>query len=179
MARFARMEVLNRMIEIGVVPVFYHDEVEVAKQIVSACSAGGARVVEFTNRGDLAFQVFGELVRHFAKADPSVILGVGSVIDAPTAALHIAGGANFAAGPILNPEVAKLCNRRKVAYSPGCGSASEISESSGGGDPPMGNREWAILYSPFPTPYSLPLTTRVLPAPPACLPRSAGQRGRP
>ena len=129
MARFSRLDVLNQMIGIGMVPVFYHADVEVAKQIVSACSAGGAKVVEFTNRGDLAFQTFGELVRHFAKADPSVILGVGSVIDAPTAALYISSGANFVVGPILNPEVAKLCNRRKVAYSPGCGSASEISEA--------------------------------------------------
>ena len=129
MARFSRLDVLNKMLEIGVVPVFYHDDVEVAKRIVEACSAGGAKVVEFTNRGDLAFQVFGELVRHFAKADPNVILGVGSVIDAPTAALYISSGANFVVGPTLNPEVAKLCNRRKVAYSPGCGSASEISEA--------------------------------------------------
>ena len=129
MARFTRLDVLNRMIDIGVVPVFYNDDVEVAKRIVAACSAGGAKVVEFTNRGDLAYQVFSELVRHFAKADPTVILGVGSVVDAPTAALYISSGANFVVGPILNPEVARLCNRRKVAYSPGCGSASEISQA--------------------------------------------------
>jgi 2-dehydro-3-deoxyphosphogluconate aldolase / (4S)-4-hydroxy-2-oxoglutarate aldolase len=129
MARFTRLEVLNRMIDIGVVPVFYNDDVEAAKRIVAACSEGGAKLVEFTNRGDLAFHVFAELVRHFAKADPTVILGVGSVVDAPTAALYISSGANFVVGPILNPEVARLCNRRKIAYSPGCGSASEISEA--------------------------------------------------
>ena len=128
-ARFSRLDVLNKMIQVGVVPVFYHEDVEVAKQIVAACSTGGAKVVEFTNRGDLAFQVFGELVRHFAKADPSVILGVGSVIDAPTAGLYIGSGANFVVGPTLNADVARLCNRRKVAYSPGCGSVSEISEA--------------------------------------------------
>lgn len=129
MARFTRLDVLNRMIDIGVVPVFYNDDVEMAKRIVAACSAGGAKVVEFTNRGDLAYQVFADLVRHFAKADPTVILGVGSVVDAPTAALFISSGANFVVGPTLNPEVARLCNRRKVAYSPGCGSASEISQA--------------------------------------------------
>ena len=129
MARFTRLDVLNRMIDIGVVPVFYNDDVEVAKRVVEACSAGGAKVIEFTNRGDLAYQVFAELVRYFAKADPTVALGVGSVVDAPTAALYISSGANFVVGPILNAEVARLCNRRKVAYSPGCGSASEISEA--------------------------------------------------
>ena len=129
MARFDRLAVLNKMIDLGLVPVFYNGDVEVAKKIVAACAAGGAHVVEFTNRGDFAPQVFLELSIHFARADPSVILGVGSVIDAPTAALYIAYGANFVVGPILNPEIARLCNRRKIAYSPGCGSASEISQA--------------------------------------------------
>ena len=129
MARFDRLTVLNKMIDLGLVPVFYNGDVEVAKKIVAACAEGGAQVVEFTNRGDFAPQVFLELSQYFAKADPSVILGVGSVIDAPTAALYIAYGANFVVGPTLNPEIARLCNRRKIAYSPGCGSASEISQA--------------------------------------------------
>ena len=129
MARFDRLTVLNRMIEIGLVPVFYNGDIEVAKKIVNACVAGGAQVVEFTNRGDFAPQVFLALAQHFAQADANVILGVGSVIDAPTAALYIAYGANFVVGPSLNPEIARLCNRRKVAYSPGCGSATEIAQA--------------------------------------------------
>jgi len=128
-ARFTRLEVLNAIVETGLVPVFYHRDVEVAKKVVAACAAGGARLVEFTNRGDFAPLVFTELAQHIAKSNPKLILGVGSVIDAPTAALYIASGANFVVGPILNPEVARLCNRRKIAYSPGCGSASEISEA--------------------------------------------------
>lgn len=127
MARFSRLEVLNRIIEIGLVPIFYNGDVETAKKIVAACAAGGATVVEFTNRGDLAYRVFSDLVAHFATEAPEVILGVGSVIDPGTAALYISSGANFVVGPVLNPEVARVCNRRKVAYSPGCGSASEIS----------------------------------------------------
>jgi 2-dehydro-3-deoxyphosphogluconate aldolase/(4S)-4-hydroxy-2-oxoglutarate aldolase len=122
-----RLDVLQKMVELGVVPVFYNGDFETAKQIVAACSRGGAKVVEFTNRGDFAYQVFGELVQHFAQADPDVILGVGSVSDPGTAALYINNGANFVVGPVLNPDVAKVCNRRKIAYSPGCGSASEIS----------------------------------------------------
>ncbi len=129
MARFTRLEVLNAIVETGLVPVFYHRDIEVAKKVVAACAAGGARLVEFTNRGDFAPLVFTELAQHVAKAHPKLILGVGSVIDAPTAALYIASGANFVVGPILNPEIARLCNRRKIAYSPGCGSASEISEA--------------------------------------------------
>ena len=127
MARFLRLDVLNKMVDLGLVPVFYHGDLEVAKKIVTACSKGGAKVVEFTNRGDFAYQVFGELVKHLAKADPGVILGAGSVCDPGTAGLYINSGANFIVGPILNPDVAKICNRRKIAYSPGCGTASEIS----------------------------------------------------
>ena len=129
MARFSRLEVLNETINIGVVPVFYHGDLETAKKIVAACAAGGARVIEFTNRGDNAYRVFSDLVQHVAVADPKIILGVGSVVDAGTAAIYISSGANFVVGPILNPEVARVCNRRKVSYSPGCGSASEISEA--------------------------------------------------
>jgi len=129
MARFSRMQVLNTIVDTGLVPVFYNADVEIAKKVVEACAAGGAKTVEFTNRGDFAPEVFKELSRYMERAMPGVILGVGSVIDEPTAALYIAYGANFVVGPVLNEAVARLCNRRKVPYSPGCGSASEISRA--------------------------------------------------
>ncbi len=129
MARFTRMQVLNTILDGGLVPVFYHADVQVAIKVAEACVAGGLRVVEFTNRGDMAPEVFKELSRYLAKEHPDIILGVGSVVDAPTAALYIAYGANFVVGPLLNPEIARLCNRRKIAYSPGCGSATEIAQA--------------------------------------------------
>jgi 2-dehydro-3-deoxyphosphogluconate aldolase/(4S)-4-hydroxy-2-oxoglutarate aldolase len=122
-----RMAVLAAMMEQGVIPVFYHPDVEVCTNVIQACANGGAKCIEFTNRGDFAPHVFLEVARHFAKADKSVIMGVGSVLDAPTAGIYIANGANFVVGPVLNADVAKVCNRRKIPYSPGCGSASEIS----------------------------------------------------
>jgi 2-dehydro-3-deoxyphosphogluconate aldolase / (4S)-4-hydroxy-2-oxoglutarate aldolase len=121
-----RMSVLAAMMEQGVIPVFYHPDVEVCIAVIQACANGGAKCIEFTNRGDFAPHVFLDVTRHFAKADKSVIMGVGSVCDAPTAGIYIANGANFVVGPVLNPDVAKVCNRRKIPYSPGCGSASEI-----------------------------------------------------
>lgn len=127
MARYMRLEVINMLLEIGVVPLFYHSELETGVELVNACVRGGARVIEFTNRGEMAYPVFVELVRHFAKADPSVILGVGSIIDAPTAALYLAAGANFIVGPSLNPDISRLCNRRKILYIPGCTTTNEIS----------------------------------------------------
>lgn len=121
-----RMAVLAAMMDQGVIPVFYHADAEVCRNVIQACANGGAKCIEFTNRGDFASALFLDLARHFAKADPSVILGVGSVVDAPTAGIYIASGAKFVVGPLLNPEVARLCNRRKIPYSPGCGTASEI-----------------------------------------------------
>jgi 2-dehydro-3-deoxyphosphogluconate aldolase / (4S)-4-hydroxy-2-oxoglutarate aldolase len=121
-----RMTVLAAMMEQGVIPVFYHPDVEVCINVIQACANGGAKCIEFTNRGDFAPHVFLDVTRHFAKTDKSVIMGVGSVCDAPTAGIYIANGANFVVGPVLNPDVAKVCNRRKIPYSPGCGSASEI-----------------------------------------------------
>ncbi len=122
-----RMTVLTAMMGQGVIPVFYHPDVETCVNVIQACADGGAKCIEFTNRGDFASQTFLEVARHFAKADPGVIMGVGSVVDAPTAGIYIANGAKFVVGPILNADVAKVCNRRMIPYSPGCGSASEIS----------------------------------------------------
>jgi len=122
-----RMAVLTALMDQGVIPVFYHPDAEVCKKVIQACADGGAPCIEFTNRGDFASHVFYEVTRHFAVADPRVIMGVGSIVDAPTAGIYIANGAKFVVGPILNADVAKVCNRRKIPYSPGCGSASEIS----------------------------------------------------
>jgi 2-dehydro-3-deoxyphosphogluconate aldolase / (4S)-4-hydroxy-2-oxoglutarate aldolase len=126
MSRYKRLDVLCMMKQIGMIPVFYHADFETAKNVICACADGGARVVEFTNRGDRAINVFTQLEEFCTKNKPEVILGVGSIVDAPTAAMYIAAGANFVVGPVLDEEVAKLCNSRKIPYSPGCGSATEI-----------------------------------------------------
>ena len=122
-----RMSVLLAMMDQGVIPVFFHPDVEVCKKVIQACANGGAKCVEFTNRGDFAPQIFLEVARHFAKADKSVIMGAGSVVDAPTAGVYIGNGAKFIVGPLTNADIAKVCNRRKIPYSPGCGTMSEIS----------------------------------------------------
>ena len=126
MARFARLAVLNSMIDVGMVPVFHNDDIKTARSIVAALSRGGARAVEFTNRGDHAFEIFSELERYCSSEHPDVMLGAGTVVDEITAGTYINLGANFVVGPSLDRRVAEVCNRRKVAYSPGCASATEI-----------------------------------------------------
>ncbi len=129
MAKFSRLEVWNAMEETGLVPLFYNGDVETAIKITEALSAGGAKVIEFTNRGDRAFEVFRELIVHFEEHDPDLILGVGSVLDVPTAGLYINLGANFIVGSVTHDDVAKLCNRRQVVYCPGCATPSEVSHA--------------------------------------------------
>lgn len=124
-----RLDVLKALETQGVVPVFSHPDPEISLQVIEACARGGAPCVEFTNRGDFMFQTFSEVSRELIKTKSNVILGVGSVLDAPTAALYISAAARFIVGPVLDPETARLCNKRMVVYSPGCGSATEIMQA--------------------------------------------------
>ena len=126
MAKYNKMQVLATMKETGMVPVFYNADAEVAKKVLKACYDGGVRAFEFTNRGDFAQEVFAELVKYANKELPGMIVGIGSVVDAPTAAMYLQLGANFVVGPLFNPEIAPVCNRRLVPYCPGCGTVSEV-----------------------------------------------------
>ena len=126
MAKYSKIQVISTAVSTGLVPVFYNPCVETSKAVLTACYDGGIRVFEFTNRGDFAHEVFSELVKYANAELPGMILGVGSIIDAPTAALYLQEGANFVVGPLFNPAIAPICNRRCVPYIPGCGSATEI-----------------------------------------------------
>ncbi|MCB0533598.1 MAG: bifunctional 4-hydroxy-2-oxoglutarate aldolase/2-dehydro-3-deoxy-phosphogluconate aldolase [Saprospiraceae bacterium] len=126
MARFTRIQVAQKMAETGMVPLFYHADVELGKKVLTACYRGGARLLEFTNRGEYAHEVFGELNKFCAKELPEMIMGVGSVTDAGSAGLYMQLGANFVVTPVLREDIAVVCNRRKVLWSPGCGSLTEI-----------------------------------------------------
>ncbi len=129
MPRLLKHEVVAKIAEIGLLPTFYEGNLETAKKIVTACADGGAKVVEFTNRGALAYQVFSELVKWCDKEFPDIILGAGTILEPSAASLYINCGANFIVGPVFNPEVAKTCNRYKIAYVPGCSTPSEISRA--------------------------------------------------
>lgn len=126
MARFSRIQVTQTMERTGMVPLFYHSDVEVAKQVTKACYEGGARLLEFTSRGDFAHKIFEALSLYCNEHLPEMILGVGSVTDAASASLYMALGANFIVTPVLREDIAIVCNRRKVLWSAGCGSLGEI-----------------------------------------------------
>jgi len=129
MARFSRIEVATVMENTGLVPLFFHNDVALGKKVLEACYNGGARILEFTSRGDFAHEVFGELNNFCEESLPEMILGVGSVTDAAAASLYMQLGANFVVTPVLREDIALVCNRRKVLWSPGCGSLTEIAKA--------------------------------------------------
>jgi len=128
-ARFSRIEVFSVMKKTGLVPLFYNEDVELGKEVLKACYNGGARVLEFTNRGDYAHEVFRELNKFAEKELPEMILGIGSVTDAGAASLYMQIGANFVVTPVFREDIAIVCNRKKVLWSPGCGSLTEITKA--------------------------------------------------
>ncbi len=129
MAQYTRIEVAQVMKQTGLVPLFYNSDIEVSKKVLKACYDGGARLMEFTARGDFAHEVFGELNKYAIKELPGMIMGVGSVTDAAAASRFMALGANFIVTPVLREDIAIVCNRRKVLWSPGCGSLTEITRA--------------------------------------------------
>ncbi|WP_339651189.1 bifunctional 4-hydroxy-2-oxoglutarate aldolase/2-dehydro-3-deoxy-phosphogluconate aldolase [uncultured Maribacter sp.] len=129
MAQYSRIEVARVMKESGMVPLFYHPDIELGKNILQACYHGGARLMEFTARGDFAFEVFTELNKFAIKNLPGMIMGVGSITDAAAASYYMQIGANFIVTPSFREDIAIVCNRRKVLWSPGCGSLTEINKA--------------------------------------------------
>lgn len=126
MAIFSRLNVYQTMEQTGIVPVFYHPNAEIAKNVMKACYKGGIRAFEFTNRGDFANEVFIDLVKWIERECPEMVLGIGSIVEASTASMYIQMGANFVVGPLLNPDIFKVCNRRQIAYLPGCATPTEV-----------------------------------------------------
>lgn len=129
MAQFTRYEVLTEIYKSSMIPLFYNDDIEISKKIVQACYQGGARLLEFTHRGDFAHEVFRELISFANHSLPGMILGVGSVSDAASASYYLMNGANFIVTPVYREDIAILCNRRKILWSPGCGSLTEIAKA--------------------------------------------------
>ena len=121
-----RLDVILKMREIGAIPLYYNPDKELMKEVISACYRGGMKIFEFTNRGDMAHELFADLIKWSREEMPDLILGVGTIVDAGTCSLYIQLGAKFIVSPLLNEEMARVCNRRKVLWVPGCATASEI-----------------------------------------------------
>ncbi len=126
MASHSKADVLAAIRRNGVVPVFYHADIDTTREVARRLVAGGVSTIEFTNRGDGAIEVFADLIRWARRELPELVVGVGTVVDATTAGYVIDLGANFVFAPALSAEVAAVCNSRNIPYVPGCGTLTEI-----------------------------------------------------
>lgn len=129
MAKYNKLQVLTTAHNQGMVPLFYNADVKLGMKVLKACYDGGSRIIEFTNRGDFAHEVFRELNKYALDKLDGLILGVGSINDAATAALYMQLGSNFIVSASLREDISKVCNRRKVPYMPGCGTLTEIGKA--------------------------------------------------
>ncbi len=124
-----RLDVALQMRETGVIPLYYNPDIEICKEVISACYRGGMTIFEFTNRGEFAHEIFGELVKWARTELPDLVMGVGTVVEPGTCSLYMQLGAKFIVSPLMNEEMAPICNRRKVLWVPGCATASEINKA--------------------------------------------------
>lgn len=129
MSQISRLTVYQTLLESRFLPLFFDSNPDVAQNVTRSCVEGGARVLEFTNRGEDALEVFISLRKFIDQQKIPMILGVGSVVDSATAAVFIAYGADFIVGPSHDIGISCLCNKRKIAYIPGCQTVNEISRA--------------------------------------------------
>jgi len=124
-----RLTFYQKLIETGILPLYYGANVETCKNVLLASYQAGVTAFEFTNRGANALSVFSELREFIDKSKMDLTLGIGSIIDPQTAAVFVHNGAEFVVGPFLNNDLAVWCNKRKIPYIPGCTTPREISEA--------------------------------------------------
>lgn len=125
MKTFSSSSIHEAMRSSGMVPLFTHDDLTVAKEVVETVYQGGVRVFEFTNRKKNAFDVFVQLLSYFQKY-PDLMLGIGTIMDGVTTKKFIDAGAHFIISPILKLEMAEVCHRQDILWIPGCATLTEI-----------------------------------------------------
>lgn len=122
---FTNQQIVAKMKELGLVPLFTHDDVSVAQQVIEAAYRGGVRVFEFTNRKKNSFEVFVAML-DYCKKFPDLMLGIGTVMDGATTKKFIDAGAHFIISPILKLEMAEVCRAHNILWMPGCATLTEI-----------------------------------------------------
>ena len=121
-----KLEVLNRILETGLVAIIRADVSDHAERIAEACAKGGVTVLEVTFTVPGAAKVIETLSNQYRN---EMIVGAGTVLDPETARIAILSGAKFVVSPALNVETARLCNRYQIPHMPGTGTVKEIIEA--------------------------------------------------
>jgi len=121
----SQYSILKAMQTTGLVPVFNHPDIEVAKGVLDACYEGGVRVFEFTDRSANASNIFGQLKEYAARYE-DLSLGIGTVFTLEKTKTFLDLGAEFIVSPAMIPEMGEYCREQNTIWIPGCGSVTEI-----------------------------------------------------
>ena len=117
--------ILEKLHETRLLPLFYNDDVNVSKNLIDALTSASLNVIEFTNRGTEAKNIFPELIT-YVENKTEVDIGIGSIKSTEEAKLFIDLGAKFIVSPFLDEEIGKTCENNEVLWIPGCGTLSEM-----------------------------------------------------
>ncbi len=118
--------ILKSIQQQGILPLFYHSDKQVCVEVVKALYAAGVNVIEFTNRGEAAYENFQELVRLKHTELPDLLLAVGTIRTAEQANRFIHAGADFLISPVFDAAVGDVAYLQKVLWIPGCMTPTEI-----------------------------------------------------
>lgn len=116
--------IITKLTETGLVAVVRAENAEEAIRISDACMEGGCNAIELTFTVPGAHKVIEALADKYSNGE--MILGAGTVLDAETARIAILAGANYIVSPAFSEDSAKLCNRYRIPYIPGCMTISEV-----------------------------------------------------
>jgi 2-dehydro-3-deoxyphosphogluconate aldolase/(4S)-4-hydroxy-2-oxoglutarate aldolase len=125
--KMKKEEILKKIKENGLVAVVRAEHADEAKKITEACIAGGCASVEITFTVPGAHRIIEELAKTYKPEE--ILIGAGTVLDAPTARIAILSGAQYIVSSSFDRETAMLCNLYKIPYMPGCMTLKEISEA--------------------------------------------------
>ena len=118
----AKSEVIEKIKEIGILPVIRADSASEAKQLIEAIKKGGITTIEVTMTVPNAVELIADLAGNYS----DILIGAGTVLDAETAAECIEAGAKFIISPALNFDTIKFCNERSIVVMPGALTPTEI-----------------------------------------------------
>ncbi len=126
-----KVQVLDQINQTPFFVFFSHGDLDVCEKVARACYDGGIRILEFTNRGKGAHDVFAELQPWIRSEFPDLMFGAGTIYHARDADLYINTGADFIVSPAVDEGVADACNRNNILWIPGCLTPTEIHRAEG------------------------------------------------
>ena len=128
-------EIVDVLERAPIVPLYYHEDPATACSLMDACYLGGARALEFTNRGEHAMRVFTAMCKHRDANYPDMALGIGSISNTEQIQNFIDVGADFLVSPFISKSLADFAKSKDIFWTGGCGTLTEMQTAYSWGVP--------------------------------------------